>query len=196
MSFQPANVARSPVERRMVCSSEFIRYRNVATEVATTNDLTMPEDADIAVVGAGAAGLMAAISSRRANPACRVLVLESSKRIGAKILISGGGRCNITHYEVDETAFAGSSPAAIRKILRRFDVSNTIAFFRELGVDLKREDTGKLFPVTDRAQTIIDALLSAAHTAGVEIRTQRRVESVEKNGTGFRLAGDWSGVDA
>jgi predicted flavoprotein YhiN len=82
--------------------------------------------------------------------------------LGAKILVSGGGRCNVTHHEVDETAFNGSTPAAIRKVLRRFDVAPTIAFFRELGVELEREETGKLFPVTDRARTVLDALIGAA----------------------------------
>lgn len=156
----------------------------------------MAENTDIVVIGAGAAGLMAAITGRRTNPDCRVLALDSAKRIGAKILISGGGRCNVTYHKVDEKAFAGSSPAAIRKILRRFPVCDTIKFFTEMGVDLKREETGKLFPVTDRAQTIIDALLFAAHSAGVEVLTTRRVEAVEKTGTGFRVSGDWGSMDA
>src|SRR6185503_4872249 len=96
-------------------------------------------DADLAVVGAGAAGLMAAIWGARSAPAgSRVVVLDGARVLGAKILVSGGGRCNVTHFEVDETAFNGSTPAAIRKVLRRFDVGPTITFFRELGVELKR----------------------------------------------------------
>jgi predicted Rossmann fold flavoprotein len=139
----------------------------------------------LAVVGAGAAGLMAAITAARAGG--RVVLLDGARTLGAKILISGGGRCNVTHHAVDETAFAGSSPAAIRKVLRRFDVKATVAFFAELGVGLKREETGKLFPVTDRARTVLDALLDAAHVAGVEIFHPWRVAEVVRGPSGFTI---------
>ena len=141
---------------------------------------------DVAIVGAGAAGLMAAIWARRTFPERRVVVLDGARTLGAKILVAGGGRCNVTHHEVDETAFAGSSRPAIRKVLRRFGVADTVAFFREQGVPLKREDTGKLFPTTDRARTVLDALLHAARAAGVEIRHPWRVEDVRP---GFELRG-------
>jgi predicted Rossmann fold flavoprotein len=130
------------------------------------------------VVGAGAGGLMAAIWARRSWPRRRVVALDGASTLGAKILVAGGGRCNVTHHRVDETAFAGSSRPAIRRVLRRFGVAETIAFFRELGVVLKREETGKLFPTTDRARTVLDALLGAARAAGVEIRHPWRVEDV------------------
>ncbi len=77
--------------------------------------------------------------------------------IGAKILVAGGGRCNVTHFEVDEREYAGSSQHAIKKVLRQFEVAKTVEFFRELGVELKREETGKLFPVTDDARTVLSA---------------------------------------
>jgi predicted Rossmann fold flavoprotein len=146
------------------------------------------ERVDVAVVGAGAAGLMAAIQARRAHPSRRVRLLDGARTLGAKILVSGGARCNVTHHEVDETAFAGSSPKAIRKVLRRFGVAETVAFFRDLGVALKKEETGKLFPSTDRARTVLDALLGAAREAGVEIRHPWRVTGIESVSDGFRLA--------
>lgn len=139
----------------------------------------------IAVVGAGAAGLMAAISAGRAG--ARVVALDGARTLGAKILISGGGRCNVTHHAVDETAFAGSSPAAIRKVLRRFGVPETVAFFAGLGVTLEREETGKLFPTTDRARTVLDALLRAARDAGVEVVHPWRVAAVRPVTPGFVL---------
>lgn len=146
---------------------------------------------DVAVVGGGAAGLFAAIWAARKNPDARIVVLDGANRIGAKILIAGGGRCNVTHHRVDEKAFAGSSPAAIRKILRRFDVDQTVAFFQALGVELKRESTGKLFPVSDRAKTVLDALLCAAESADVAILTSRRVRSVSRKNDAFLVSGDW-----
>jgi len=153
-----------------------------------------PERAhELAVVGAGAAGLMAAVQAGRAARARglrpSIVVVDGARTIGAKILVAGGGRCNVTHDVVDESAFAGSSPAAIRKVLRRFGVPDTIRFFAELSVPLKREDTGKLFPVTNRARTVLDALLSAAADAGVTLRHPWRVEDVTRAETGFVLRG-------
>jgi predicted Rossmann fold flavoprotein len=140
----------------------------------------------VAVVGAGAAGLMAAIQAARAGR--RVLLLDGARTLGAKILVAGGGRCNVTHHHVDEKAFAGSTPAAIRKVLRRFGVPETLRFFEELGVRLKREETGKLFPTTDRARTVLDALLQAAGDNGVVLRHPFRVASVEATHDGaFRV---------
>ncbi len=144
---------------------------------------------DVVVVGAGAAGLMAAIQAARAAPDASVVALDGAKSIGAKILVAGGGRCNVTHFEVGERAFAGSTPAAIRKVLRRFDVAAVRAFFEELGVELKREETGKLFPTTDRARTVLDALLRAAQDAGVDLRHPWRVESVTREGEHFVVTG-------
>jgi predicted Rossmann fold flavoprotein len=141
----------------------------------------------VAVVGAGAAGLMAAIQAGRGGTCREVVALDGARSLGAKILVSGGGRCNVTHHAVDEKAFAGSSPPAIRKVLRRFGVERTVEFFAALGVTLKREETGKLFPVSDRARTVLDALLRAARDAGVEIRHPWRVDRVERRGAAFRL---------
>ncbi|HET6347591.1 MAG TPA: NAD(P)/FAD-dependent oxidoreductase, partial [Candidatus Krumholzibacteria bacterium] len=143
----------------------------------------MREHADIVVVGTGAAGLMAAIHAARAGAS--VVALDGARKLGAKILIAGGGRCNVTHDVVDETAFAGSSRPAIRKVLRRYDVAATTAFFAELGVTLKREETGKLFPVTDDARTVLNALLGEARARGVEISYPRRVQKIRRDSGGF-----------
>jgi predicted Rossmann fold flavoprotein len=153
---------------------------------------------DIAIIGAGAAGLFAGIWAGRdpvqgkhtPNPlplggGFRILALDGAKKLGAKILVAGGGRCNVTHHAVDENQYAGSSRHAIKKVLRRFDVPQTVEFFRELGVHLKREDTGKLFPTTDDAHTVLNALLDAARHAGVELRHPWRVGAVRKEGEVF-----------
>jgi predicted Rossmann fold flavoprotein len=118
---------------------------------------------------------MAAIAAGRSGK--RVVAFDAAPRIGAKILISGGGRCNVTHDVVRAEDFNGNRNA-IGKVLRTFDVPATIAFFESLGVALKREETGKLFPVSDRARDVVDALLRAAASAGVEIRTGVRVTSL------------------
>jgi len=110
-------------------------------------------------------------------------MLDGAKSIGAKILVAGGGRCNVTHDVVDESAYAGSSRHAIRKVLRQFDVPRTIEFFRELDVELKREETGKLFPSTDDARTVLNAMLRAAREAGAIIRYPWRVTGMTKPST-------------
>ena len=159
-------------------------------------DVSEPiEQADLVVVGAGAAGLFAAIHAGRAG--ARVIALDGAKTLGAKILVAGGGRCNVTHHAVDEKAYAGSSPNAIKNVLRRFGVAETIAFFEAYGVTLKREETGKLFPTTDDAHTVLDALLAAARDAGVDIRHPRRVTAIDRTPHGdFIVCGDWGAVRA
>lgn len=116
-----------------------------------------------------------------------MVAFDGARKLGAKILVAGGGRCNVTHHAVDESAYAGSSRNAIKKVLRRFDVPATVEFFRELGVELKREETGKLFPTTDDAHTVLDALLGAVRGAGAEIVHPWRVASVERAGDGFLI---------
>lgn len=142
----------------------------------------------IAVIGAGAAGLMAAIAAARQAPGVRVVALDGAARLGAKILIAGGGRCNVTHHTVSARDFHGSTPAAIRRVLRAFDVDATRGFFEAEGVPLKQEDTGKLFPVSDRARDVLEALVGAARRAGVDLRHPCRVTGIRQDDDGaFRL---------
>lgn len=142
---------------------------------------------DVAVVGAGAAGLTAAIFA--AKDGARVIALDGAKKIGAKILIAGGGRCNVTHDVVRPVDFNGNRNA-IAKVLRSFTVEQTIEWFSSMGVQLKREETGKLFPTTDQARTVLDALLNEARGSGVELRVDARVEKVlgpRPSGLGFSV---------
>ena len=106
---------------------------------------------EIAVVGAGAAGLAASIFAAEAatkdGRAQRIVLLDGAKTIGAKILVSGGGRCNVTHEVVSPMDFFGNRHI-IKNVLAAFSVEQTVTWFASLGVELKREETGKLFPVT------------------------------------------------
>ncbi len=149
----------------------------------------MRERADIVIVGAGAAGLMAGISAGRALRArgVRIVALDGAKKLGAKILVAGGGRCNVTHDVVDESAYAGSSRAAVRKVILGFDVARTVALFREIGVELKREETGKLFPTSDDGHTVLAALLHEAERVGVELMHPARVVGVRRVEEGFEV---------
>ncbi|MFN8530479.1 MAG: NAD(P)/FAD-dependent oxidoreductase [Anaerolineae bacterium] len=152
--------------------------------------------ADVVIVGAGAAGLMAGMIAARMAPHRRIILLDGARKLGAKILVSGGGRCNVTHDVIDERVYAGSSQNAIKKVLRRFDVAQTIDGFRELGVTLKREETGKLFPTTDDAHTILEAMLRGVRDSGAVVRNPYRVEKIVKEGDSFRLSGVWGSICA
>jgi predicted Rossmann fold flavoprotein len=143
--------------------------------------------ADVAIVGAGAAGLAAAIFTRRLNRQVRVVLLEGARRPGAKILVSGGGRCNVTNARVTEQDFAGGSRDSVRQVLRALPVSATVAFFRELGVPLHEEEHGKLFPDSNRARDVLDALLREAERLGVERLDDHRVQAVSRPEHGFSL---------
>ncbi|MFI4883042.1 MAG: NAD(P)/FAD-dependent oxidoreductase [Phycisphaerales bacterium JB064] len=157
----------------------------------------MPADADIAIVGAGAAGLMTAISTGRAlreqGTTGRIVLLDGAAKVGVKILVAGGGRCNVTHHAVDEKQYAGTSRNTIRKVLRAFGVADTVAFFEGLGVTLKREETGKLFPTTDKAHTVLNALLREVERLGVELVHPWRVGSVARHDEGFTLTREGTG---
>lgn len=141
---------------------------------------------DIAVAGGGAAGLAAAIFAAearlRSGAPARICVLDGAARLGAKILISGGGRCNVTHREVTPGDFNGPRPV-IRNVLAAFDVPATRRWFASMGVQLKEEPTGKLFPVSDSARTVLDALLRRCRVLGISISTQARVVNVRREET-------------
>ena len=137
----------------------------------------VPDTADVAVVGAGAAGLAAAIFAAETAPHARIVVLEGAAKIGAKILVSGGGRCNVTHHAVAPEDFNGTRPV-VRNILAAFGVPATIAWFDAMGVELKQEETGKLFPVSDEAATVVQALVARCRALGVTLATGRRVHGL------------------
>jgi predicted Rossmann fold flavoprotein len=145
---------------------------------------------DVIVVGAGAAGLATAIFAARAAPQLRVCCLDGARHIGAKILVSGGSRCNVTNREVTERDFWGGSSRAVRNVLRAFPAERAAAFFETLGVALHEEEDGKLFPDSNRSRTVLDALLAEAARLGVGVEAGRRVTSLRKSDDGFELGID------
>src|SRR3954447_21815309 len=134
--------------------------------------------ADLAIVGGGAAGLTAAIFAAEVAPSgLRIVVLDGARTLGAKILVSGGGRCNVTHHEVSARDFNGSQNI-VRNVLAAFDVAATVRWFGSLGVELKREPTGKLFPIANSARVVLKALLDRCDALKVTLLTSRRVTGI------------------
>src|SRR6185295_20360180 len=122
--------------------------------------------------------IFAAETAEESGPSgFRIVVLDGAKTLGAKILVSGGGRCNVTHHEVLPRDFNGSQNI-VRNILSEFDVAATIRWFASLGVELKREPTGKLFPVANNARAVLKVLLDRCESLQVELVTSRRVTRI------------------
>jgi flavoprotein, HI0933 family len=141
----------------------------------------------IVIAGGGAAGFFAAIACARANPACEVSIFERSSQFLSKVRISGGGRCNVTHALFDPRMFTTRYPRGERELIspfHRFSADDTVAWFETHGVQLKREEDGRMFPVTDSSQTIIDCLLTEAKAAGVRLFTRKGIESARVRTTG------------
>ena len=143
---------------------------------------------DVVIIGAGAAGLATAIFAARAAPHLRVRCLDGARRVGAKILVSGGSRCNVTNREVSERDFWGGSSRVVRNVLRAFPAARAAAFFEELGVGLHEEEDGKLFPDTHRSRTVLDALLAEAARLGIVIEPDHRVIGIVRDGDGWSLS--------
>ena len=131
---------------------------------------------DVLVVGAGSSGLMAAINA--ANQGARVLLLEKNKRPGRKLLLSGGGRCNVTNRtsRQDLIAHIPGNGKFLYSALNQFDQDDIIDFFQSRGVALKEEDHGRMFPVTNSARTILDTLLAELEALDVTIWYDAPVE--------------------
>src|SRR3954453_22463204 len=144
----------------------------------------------VAVVGGGAAGFLAAIALADADPKAEVSIFERGPDFLTKVRISGGGRCNVTHALFDIGMFATRYPRGDRElisVLHRFSAADTVAWFQARGVQLKTEEDGRMFPVTDSSETIVDCLVSAAKRAGVRMWTRRGVDSARKVPDGFEL---------
>ena len=137
----------------------------------------------IVIAGGGAAGFFAAITCAEAAPDAEIILLEKSAQFLSKVKISGGGRCNVTHACFDARELAVRYPRGERALLApfiRFQASDTVAWFESRGVKLKTEGDGRMFPVSDSSQTIIDCLMNAAKAAGAKLRLNAGVERVAK----------------
>jgi predicted Rossmann fold flavoprotein len=146
---------------------------------------------DVVVAGGGPAGFFAAIRCAELNAKLRVLILERASQTLGKVLISGGGRCNVTHACFDPAQLISYYPrgaSELRGAFSRFQPRDTVEWFESRGVRLKTEADGRMFPITDSSETIAESLREAAKKAGVQVRTGSSLLKVEKTSkNGFRL---------
>ena len=145
----------------------------------------------IIVIGGGAAGFFGAVTCASAHPYAQVTLLEAGRQPLSKVRISGGGRCNVTHACFDPALLVQNYPRgskALRGAFTRFHAKDTVAWFESQGVKLKTESDGRMFPVTDDSETIVNCLVNAAEDAGVRFRMGTAVKSIEPQHS--RLSGE------
>ena len=140
---------------------------------------------EIAVIGGGASGLMAAITAKKLGK--EVIILERKDRILKKVLITGNGRCNITNVNANISNYFGKNISSVENILNRFTPQDTMDFFNELGIVCNEENRGKVYPLSEQASSVVDALRFEAEKLGIKIETEFYVRKIEKDGFKFRI---------
>lgn len=140
------------------------------------------------IIGGGAAGFFASIHAKATKNNLRVVIAEKSGKLLSKVLVSGGGRCNVTHNQTDNAELLMAYPrgrSLLKWALRKWSVTNTIRWFETHGVELKTEADGRMFPATDSSQTIANAILDSAEKLGVEVHTGLGLEKITVKDDGF-----------
>lgn len=144
----------------------------------------------LVIIGGGAAGFFCAVNAARMNPDLHVIILEKTNKLLSKVKVSGGGRCNVTHALFDIVEMSKRYPRGqnfVKKTFHQFFTTDTIKWFEERGVRLKAEKDGRMFPVTDSSQTIVDCLINEANSYGVEIRMNSEVRSLTSEEGKFQI---------
>ena len=142
------------------------------------------------VIGGGAAGFFCAVNAARMNPNLTVILLEKQQKLLSKVKVSGGGRCNVTHACFDILDLVKYYPRGqnfLKKAFHWFNTKDTISWFAERGVELKIESDGRMFPISDNSQTIIDCLLSEATKHHVKVITGCEVDTIQSENEGWKL---------
>ena len=140
---------------------------------------------EIAVIGGGASGMIAAITARKSGK--EVIVLERKDRILKKVLITGNGRCNITNVNANISNYFGKNISSVENILNSFNPQDTMDFFNELGIICNEENRGKVYPLSGQASSVVDALRFEAERLGIKIETEFYVRKIEKEGFKFKI---------
>ncbi len=148
------------------------------------------KQADVIIIGGGAAGFFTAINAVERNPNLKIIILERGKEVLTKVKVSGGGRCNVTHAEFLPKELSQNYPRGEKELLgpfHTFMTGDTIEWFEKKGVELKIEEDGRMFPVSDSSQTIIDCFLFEAKRFGVEILLNQSVKEIQKEENLFTI---------
>lgn len=140
----------------------------------------------VLIVGGGASGMMAALTAA-ADPRNQVTLLERQSRVGRKLLATGNGRCNLTNLDANPSHYHGAHPDFVQSCLSQFSVRDTLEFFRTLGLLTTVEDSGKVYPFSDQANSVVDVLRFALQTRGVDLRCGCEVQAISKKARGYSV---------
>lgn len=146
--------------------------------------------ADVIIIGGGAAGFFTAINLAEGNPNLKIIILERGKEVLTKVKISGGGRCNVTHAEFLPKELSENYPRGEKELLGpfySFMTGDTFEWFEKRGVTLKIEEDGRVFPISDSSQTIIDCFLYETKRFGVEVLMNQSVKDIQKQEDNFTI---------
>ncbi len=140
----------------------------------------------VLIIGAGASGMMAALTAAE-DPGNHVTLLERQSRVGRKLLATGNGRCNLTNIHADPSHYHGADPAFVKYALQFFPVEDTLLFFRQLGLLTTTEPSGKVYPFSDQANSVVDTLRFALEQRKVDLRCGCEVLSIGKKARGYQV---------
>ena len=139
----------------------------------------------VAVIGGGASGIAAALAAAQV-PGRRVLLLERQQRIGRKLLATGNGRCNLSNWNALPGAYFGTDASFAAPALKAFPPMEVHRFFSGLGLLTVTEDSGRIYPLSDSSNSVLDVLRFALERAGVELRCSFPVGGIRRSGSGFQ----------
>jgi len=134
----------------------------------------------VAVIGAGASGMMAAIHAARSG--CDVTVFEKQNKVGRKLGVTGNGQCNISNSEISVSRYHGKNPRFVQNVFSRFGLDATIHFFESIGIPFVEKKQGKFYPCSLQAQSVVDILEYEMQRSGAILALHRRVDSIISEG--------------
>lgn len=153
--------------------------------------MTSNQNVDILIIGGGAAGFFTAINAAEMNPEAKIIILERGKTVLNKVRISGGGRCNVTHAEFLPRELSTNYPRGEKELLgpfHNFMTGDAMGWFEERGVALKIEEDGRIFPVSDSSETIINCFLAEAERLGIQILKNHSAQKIENTGGHWEIS--------
>ena len=140
----------------------------------------------VGIIGGGASGMAAALRAAE-NPACRVILLERQARVGRKLQATGNGRCNLTNLHAAQGGYHGDDGAFSRYALEQFSPERTLAWFRKLGLLTVAEASGRVYPFSDQANSVVDVLRFALEKPNITLKSGCEVQKVRRESSGFTL---------